>query len=185
MLRAAVENLAEGGLVMVVGYISKYPHAATEERRLTKRMTKAMAGGKGTGGGGGGSGGGVKGGSEGGSAGASGSAGGSPSTLAHTPPSTPAPAPPRTRGVCVGGWELPTEEEIFWGRMKLNDNKQGRRVVGDVYHCGPEERRRCKERVFALWEEGRLEAWVDGRAFVGLEAVPDAVGEWWVGGVVV
>ena len=84
MLRAAVENLAEGGLVMVVGYISKYPHAATEERRLTKRMTKAMAGGKGTGGGGGGSGGGVKGGSEGGSGGGSG--GGSEVTTHLSPP---------------------------------------------------------------------------------------------------
>jgi len=130
MLSAAVEHLAPGGLVMVVGYISGYPHA---------RQSDAGAG-RGPGG--------------------------------------PAPADgPRAR---APGWDLPPEEEIFWGRLEVA-GPGGRRVVGDVYRCTPEERAACRERVFELHARGELEAWVDPEPFVGIERVPDAV-DWMLSG---
>jgi len=51
-----------------------------------------------------------------------------------------------------------------------------RTVIGQVWPSDPRAIRRCKKRVFDLFAEGKLVAWVDvSHGFRGVEGVADAV----------
>ena len=187
MLGCAIEHLAENGVIVVVGYISGYPHVKVRSNQFCMRLVqlpghpivRAYAGSD-----------------------VHEDASDPLRTLApresifpHLLPSDPprmqrddadsrcdeSPAAaseldPRKNpfGAEIG------EEEIFWGR-KVLEGTGGRRIIGDVYHCSAEDRERCKDRIFELFRQGKLQAWIDGAKFVGVDSITAAV-EWMLSG---
>eukprot|EP00879_Flechtneria_rotunda_P009564 GHRR01010010.1.p1 GENE.GHRR01010010.1~~GHRR01010010.1.p1 ORF type:complete len:380 (+),score=128.42 GHRR01010010.1:157-1296(+) len=65
--------------------------------------------------------------------------------------------------------------ELFWGGKSL-ELAEGRKIIGQVWPKDVAAIRRCKQRVFKLHEQGKLQAWVDvNHGFRGVEQIPDAV----------
>lgn len=106
--RAAWDALAPGGRLMVVGYISEYPH----------------------------------------------NEGGEPSSGA-------APGP------------LPPSAELFWGGKVVEAD--GKVAYGSVWPQNRQDTLEAKKELFDLHGSGRIEAWVDGQEFRGVESIPEAV----------
>ena len=71
---------------------------------------------------------------------------------------------------------LPPSDQLFWGGQTV-ELPGGRTVYGNVWPRERADTLRCKRQLFELYEEGRLEVWVDGSStqFRGLEQVADAV----------
>eukprot|EP00878_Enallax_costatus_P023639 GHUV01025149.1.p1 GENE.GHUV01025149.1~~GHUV01025149.1.p1 ORF type:complete len:321 (+),score=78.69 GHUV01025149.1:169-1131(+) len=65
--------------------------------------------------------------------------------------------------------------ELFWGGKNI-ELEDGKKVFGQVWPKDIVAVRRCKQKVFQLYEQGKLQAWVDvEHGYRGVEQIPDAV----------
>ncbi|CAD7702100.1 unnamed protein product [Ostreobium quekettii] len=69
---------------------------------------------------------------------------------------------------------LPCAADLFWGGTTIERDRQT--IYGGVMPKDPQDIQRCRAKVFRLYEEGRLSAWIDrSNRYVGLESIPDAI----------